>query len=346
MSPGRSAAHRRTGERRPAEAARAVTACPGHESAVPVLEIGGSHVTAALVEQPSGRVCGGVRREPLVGDAAAEEILATLIRSANGLGVADDRPWAVALPGPFDYDAGVALFDGVGKFDALRGVDVGRALRDGIAAGPSLIRFLNDAHAFALGEWAAGSAAGHDRVVALTLGTGVGSAFLDAGTPVTSGPRVPPDGHAYRLTVSGRPLEDTVSRRAILRRYAEVAGEARAAGLDVADIAARARAHDPVARAVLDAVFTALGRAVGPWVKRFAATVVTVGGSMAQSWDLIGPPLRVGVTASVPDGAPEAIVRPARHLHDAALIGAARYVAVCDPRLPGGNEHPPGESGR
>jgi glucokinase len=41
--------------------------------------------------------------------------------------------------------------------------------------------FVNDAHAFLLGEAAVGAAAGHHRTVGITLGTRVGSAFLHEG---------------------------------------------------------------------------------------------------------------------------------------------------------------------
>jgi glucokinase len=71
-----------------------------------------------------------------------------------------------------------------------------------------------------LGEWVAGAARGYARVVAITLGTGVGSAFLDAGTVVSSGPTVPPNGDVYRLFINGCPLEQAVSNRAIVASYA------------------------------------------------------------------------------------------------------------------------------
>ena len=68
-----------------------------------------------------------------------------------------------------------------------------------------------------------GAAAGRDRAVCVTLGTGVGSSFLHDGRPVTDGPTVPPEGRAHRITVDGLPLEDVVSRRAIRARHAEAA---------------------------------------------------------------------------------------------------------------------------
>lgn len=302
----------------------------GPHPATPVLEIGGTHVTAALVDRRTGQVrTETVRRAELSAHAPAEDVIDRIVRCASSLRAAAGTDWGVALPGPFDYARGVALFTGVGKFDALRGMDVRRALLAGIAPRPGRLCFLNDAHAFALGEWAAGAAAGHTRAVGVTLGTGVGSAFLDAGALVDDGPDVPPHGHLHLLEVGGRPLEDTVSRRALLARYAARAATAPPdPSLDVSGVAARARAGDQAAREVFEGAMRTLGRTLRPWLDRFAATVVVVGGSIAGSWDLMDGPLREGVGKGRTGDAhavavPEVV--PAARLHDAALVGAALY---------------------
>ena len=46
------------------------------------------------------------------------------------------------MPDPFDYQRGIALFDGVGKFESLHGVDVGAQLLDPAAGHPRHIAFL------------------------------------------------------------------------------------------------------------------------------------------------------------------------------------------------------------
>ncbi|WP_345609546.1 ROK family protein [Pseudonocardia adelaidensis] len=218
--------------------------------------------------------------------------------------------WGVAIPGPFDYAAGVGRFAGVGKFDALRGVALGEILAKELDAAD--VVFLNDAHAFGIGEWRAGTARGHDRVLVLTLGTGVGSCFLDRGTPVSSGPDVPPEGRADLLTIDGAPLEETVSRRALLARAG--AGP----GVDVRDLAERARAGDTATESLFTDAFAALGRAVAPWARRFGASLVVVGGAIAASWDLVAAPLHAGLS----DGRAELPVVPASSGH-AGLVGAA-----------------------
>jgi glucokinase len=291
---------------------------------VPVLDIGGTHVTAALVDPATSHpVPSTVTRVPLNSHAAADGILDTIARAAVALPAGHSRCWGVAMPGPFDYATGIGRFTGVGKFESLSGVDVGAGLRQRLAGRAERLCFLNDADAFAIGEHRAGAAAGHDRVLCLTLGTGVGSSFLSSGRPVHTGTRVPPSGHVHHLTLHGRPLEDTVSRRGIRTHYARLADPADDQHLpDVHEMAARAKEGDAAAAEAFRYAFDSLGQALAPWIDRFEATAVVVGGSMAQSWDLVHPALTAGLTSA---GGTDVPVLAARQPAEAPLIGAAHW---------------------
>ncbi|MFE3263594.1 ROK family protein [Streptomyces sp. NPDC059215] len=291
---------------------------------VPVLDIGGTHVTAALVNPATSRpVPSTVIRKPLRSHAAADAILDAIALAALALPAGHSLCWGVAIPGPFDYATGIGRFADVGKFESLTGIDVGDGLRQRLTGRSERLRFLNDADAFAIGEYASGAAAKHDRVICLTLGTGVGSSFLSAGRPVHTGPLVPPSGHVHHLTVHGRPLEDTVSRRAIRTNYSRLtalAGDQRLP--DVQEISTRAKKGDTAAAEALRYAFDALGQALAPWIDRFEATAVVIGGSMAQSWDLIHPALTTGLASADRRDVP---FLPARLPEEAPLIGAARW---------------------
>ncbi|WP_406138722.1 ROK family protein [Streptomyces sp. NBC_01089] len=294
-------------------------------SRVPVLEIGGTHVTAAVVDTEAGLLAPvPAVRQPVPADAQAGELLDAIADASRYLDLPEAAHWGVAIPGPFDYDAGIGRFRGIGKFESLHGIDVGAELLGRLPAGPRRISFVNDADAFAMGEYRAGAAAGRQRAVFITLGTGVGSSFLDGGQPVGHGPDVPPGGRVHRLTIDGSPLEEVVSRRAVRRFYADtsaVPGGGRVP--DVRDIAGLARAGDPHATRTIRHCFGALGRALAPWCERFAPELMVVGGSMTGSWDLLGPAVRAGFEAWAPGTAPPVAtaLRPA----DAPLIGAAHW---------------------
>ncbi|MFE3247224.1 ROK family protein [Streptomyces sp. NPDC059209] len=300
---------------------------------VPVLEIGGTHVTAALVDTATGLpVAGSVARRPVPAHAGATEILDRFAEAARHTRAPAQAHWGVAIPGPFDYAAGIGKFRGIGKFEALHDLDVGAQLRERLPH-PRTVTFLNDADAFALGEHHGGAAAGRNRSVCLTLGTGVGSSFLCDGRPVTSGPTVPPGGRAHRIGIDGLPLEEVVSRQAIRTRYARAAGLHHVAeGPDVSAIADLARRGDRHAAETISGCFTALGRALAPWCAAFQPDIMVIGGSMAKSFDLIGPELRAGLTTGAGTTGPQARrtvaameLRTARRPDDAPLIGAAHW---------------------
>lgn len=301
---------------------------------VPVLEIGGSHVTAALVDLPAAEVLPGSIRRELSGSGTASDILEAIIACALAVPAPEGATWGVAIPGPFDYQRGVGLFTGVGKFDSLYGVDMGAALAAGLPGHPGPIRFLNDAHAFMRGESLFGAAVGHDRCVGITLGTGVGSAFLADGAVCDHGRAVPPEGRVDLLRIDGQPLEDVVSSRAIRRAYQQQTGTRPP---DVAWIAQRAGQDDMTAADVLRTAFERLGEALRPWLASFDATTLVVGGSMTGSWDLIRPALKAGISgrADEPPSSLAIAISVAARGDDAALLGAAAYACAPDTLIHG-----------
>jgi glucokinase len=281
-----------------------------------VLEVGGSHVTAAWVDLSADDPVLASHRLSLDSSGNADAILATLVAAGRWLEAEPTAAWAVAFPGPFDYVRGVGLFEGVEKFDALRNVDVRRALAGGLGCRQELLVFVNDADAFALGAWAEGPR--HGRSIGLTLGTGVGSGFVDDGRPVDDGDHVPPDGELHFVEYAGRPLEDTVSARAIVAAYTAASGHQLPGAREVADLA---RNGDALAQQAFRGAFRALGEAVAPWVDRFGAQELTFGGSIAGAWDLVEPAVAQGLHSALAGPMPGLSVAP--DAERAALVGAA-----------------------
>jgi predicted NBD/HSP70 family sugar kinase len=293
-------------------------------TAIPVLEIGGTHVTAAVVDAGTWQVVAGTGvRRSIDPRGPADTLIATMVEAGRSLRPDDGSLWGVAIPGPFDYVRGIADFHGVGKFDALRGVDLGDVLRRTLTKANGRVSFVNDAEAFAIGEWAAGAAQGHHRVIGVTLGTGVGSAFLVDGVAQRRRPGVAPDGRLDLVQVDGRPLEDLVSRRAIRARYGSLVGDPAATHLDVRDIAARVRNGDPDAIRAVEKPLQLLGTVVAPFAVEFAASMLIVGGSIALAWDVIKPPLRTGMDQASPGWAEVFGLTNAARIEEAALVGAA-----------------------
>jgi glucokinase len=149
---------------------------------------------------------------------------------------------------------------------------------------PARILFLNDAAAYVLGEVGAGSLKGTTRSAGLTLGTGVGCAFVANGRHLTSGPGVPPGGEIWDYPYQGGTVEDLVSTRAIKAAYKARTG----ADMEVAELAASA-ASDPDARIVFEGFGTDLGRVLRDVVAPFKPERVMIGGGIARSAHLFLP---------------------------------------------------------
>ena len=278
--------------------------------AVVALDVGGTHVSAATVDIGSAAVVSASRvRAELVSGARREELLDRIRDVARAARSGDVEAACVAVPGPFDYARGICLLEH--KLQSLYGVDLRTELAAALSLAPENVRFLNDAEAFLLGEWWAGVARGHDRAVGITVGSGLGSAFLEHGMIVRAGARVPPGGTLYRLHFRDAPVEERISRGAILARYGEES-------IDVAEIAQRALDGERRARDAFDAVATDLADFLRPWLAAFAPSCLVIGGSIARSWDL----LQGGLDPLRADGA---VLAPAEHIDDAPLLGAARH---------------------
>lgn len=282
---------------------------------VPALEIGGTHVAAALADTAAG-VVGERIREPLDSAGPLEAMLEALAAVARRVPVGAPTEWAVAIPGPFDYVRGVGDFRGNDKFHALEDVDLGSALVERVAT-MSDCRFLNDASAFGPGEAEYGAGGGAQRVLFVTLGTGLGSAFVDGGRLVESGDRVPTNGWLYLATLDGRPLEDAFSRRALMERYRAKTGR----DADVGDLALSVE-RDDAALAVFDEGYADLARGLAPWLDRFDPGALVLGGSIARSSGLIERFLVPRLCESHRTLA----VREARLGDDAPMLGAARWL--------------------
>jgi glucokinase len=277
------------------------------------LDVGGTHVSAATVDVGAGYVLSGSReRTELLSASGRDELLDRIRRTARAALSGDAEAAGVAVPGPFDYARGVSLLEH--KLESLYGADLRSELATALALPSENVRFVNDAEAFLVGEWWAGAAQGHERAVGITIGTGIGSAFLERGVIVSTGTRVPPDGELHRQLFRDAPVEKRISRGALLARYGDES-------VDVVEVAQRARDGERRAQEAFAELASDLAEFLQPWLAAFAPSCLVVGGSIARSWEL----LRAGLE---PLEADVALVTPAEHIDDAALLGAARHAVT------------------
>ena len=285
------------------------------------VDIGGSHITAVAVDMSNHTIIKGSRAEsPVDNQAEADEILTVwagaLRKVVDKFPVFRLRGIGFAMPGPFDYVKGICLIRGVPKYEKLYGVNVGKAIssRLGLPCDCS-VRFMNDASSFAVGEAWAGKASGYGRMMGITLGTGFGSAFIDKRIPVVSGDTVPRGGCVYHLPVGKGIADDYFSTRWFTARYAEVTGREAAGVKEVAEAAGSAGE----VQALFDEFGKGLGTLLSPWLMKFGAEILVIGGNISYAYNLFGPSFE----AELKHTGYNIAIAVSELKEDAALLGSA-----------------------
>jgi len=164
------------------------------------VDIGGSHISAARIDLDRYERVSPIFENAIAAGASSGSALDSWAACIAEAMEGDGAPLecvGIAMPGPLDYAKGVCRIKGLNKYDSLFGLNLARALRNRLGRNDLDIRFINDAAAFALGEYHATEIRSRSRVVAITLGTGLGSGFVDEGRLVTNAPGVPPEGYLY-----------------------------------------------------------------------------------------------------------------------------------------------------
>jgi len=254
------------------------------------VDIGGSHITAVAVDMNTQTIITGSRAEsPVDNKAEADDILKvwsqTLLKVIEKVPLYKIRGIGFAMPGPFDYVNGICLIRGVSKYEKLYGVNVGKAISSGLGLPCDCkVRFMNDASSFAVGEAWAGKARNYRRMMAITLGTGFGSAFLDDRIPVVEGDSVPKMGCVYYLPFGKGIADDYFSTRWFTARYKEVTGHD-AEG--VKEIASAAKNSSQV-QEIFNEFGVNLAGFLAPWLNKFGAEILIMGGNISYAYALFG----------------------------------------------------------
>ena len=226
-----------------------------------------------------------------------------------------------AMPGPFDYEQGIPLFTGENnKYEKLYGINVCDALRILLQLPENFpIRFMNDASAFAVGEEWIGKTMGAKKSIAVTLGTGMGSAFIENSLPVTSGSSVPQNGCLWHLPFNGAIADDSFSSRGLVNRYVKKTGKSIS---NVKNIAIAAQT-DEMAKDVFKEFGKDLFHFLKPWLEKFGVEKIVLGGNISLAADLFLPSVK---TAMANEGLSLVSIDISELGETAAIIGGARLI--------------------
>lgn len=290
------------------------------------IDVGGSHVSAALVDADTGEILGGrIYETKIDSKASAWTIMNTWRTFTEGIvGQADADKLSgigIAMPGPFDYPRGISMIAGVDKYESIFGADIKHLFRMTLDDPRKPVVFTNDAFGFAMGEYHAGAAQGSRRTIAVTLGTGFGSTFLIDGIPQTEGDGVPRDGFLYHCPFGGTIADDCFSTRWFVGEWKKRTGEELTGAAAVAE---KAQAGDAEALDVFRLFGENLAEFISGWFAEFGPDTFVIGGNIARAFNLFGKPLQDRLAAG---GFSGVTVRTAGLADKAPVVGAAMYAA-------------------
>jgi glucokinase len=313
------------------------------EPAVVGIDLGGTNVRLALVNVRGEILSRWERATASMPDQAA--LVATL---AGDLALAEETARArdlevkgvgIGVPGRIKPDEGLVVFSP--NVPALNECPLLALLAPQVDH-PLFLE--NDANLFALGEHWLGAGAGHQHMLGITLGTGVGGGLiLDgqvwSGTEGTAGEighmTVDPEGRkchcgnrgcletmaAASWTVVWVKEQLAQGASSWLRELYETDPEA----IGGQTLVVAAQQADPLARRAFDRVGRSLGQAIAGVVHLLGISRVVIGGRFARAWGVFAYSLEEELHRRLTLFPPEAVsVCPAKLGDDAGLVGAAR----------------------
>ena len=283
------------------------------------VDVGGTNLRFAVVNR-DGEVLDRISEPTCVASGCAPflaRLLVILDRLKSEVEDSGRRLAAVGIGIPgLVSDRGVIGFSV--NFASLQGLNLAEALS--LAAGVPVLA-LNDANACAIGEQRFGAGKGYRSSLMLTIGTGVGAGLILDGRLWTGIDGAAGEFGHITVEPSGRTCG--CGNRGCLEQYASATAICSGKG-SAAAVALRARRGDAEAAACFEQAGRYLGIAAAAVVNLLNLEAIILGGGVAESFDLLAPPMRKEILArscAVP-GTRVRIVKGALG-DDAGVLGAA-----------------------
>ena len=277
------------------------------------VDIGGSHITAALINLETREIISSsFKRQMVNSQEEAEKIIAdwcaVISESFSNIN-SPSRRIGIAMPGPFDYENGISLMHDQDKFNSLYKLNIKERLSSCLGVPRENIRFTNDAVSFLLGEVFCGSVRGYNRVLGLTLGTGLGSAiYINHNAE---------DADLWNSDFKEGIAEDYMSGRWFVKRYAELTGNM------VKGVKELLQVSD--SKHYIKQIFSEfaenLAAFISPLVKKYDMEAVVIGGNISNAFELFLPELKVFLDKNQI----KAVLKIASLKEDASLVGAVSF---------------------
>lgn len=184
-------------------------------------DIGGTHITSAIVEKDSWKIIDETITRSHVN--SLEDAKSIFLDWTNNMKSCLEKTdleinnIGIAAPGPFDYEKGIALMKGQSKYDSIYNIQVTGPILNGLGNDGLNILYINDAAAFLQGEVFGCGLDHKDRILGITLGTGLGSAVWSQGEKAF-------DADLWNTAYKESIFEEYLVTRWFVRRFEELTG--------------------------------------------------------------------------------------------------------------------------
>ena len=279
------------------------------------VDVGGTKIAGALMARDSSPRESAALPTPVAGAGLIDAV----VELVNGLRVQSDAAVvAVGIGLPSLIDAPTGRVRMSANID-LADIDVRAVLAERLGVP---VAIDNDANVAALAEHRVGAGRGHDDVIMLTVGTGVGGGVIAGGRVFRGGRGTGAElGHIV-VQADGPPCQRNCPNHGCLETMASGTAIARDAGMSAKEVVRLANAGDAAARAVLDRAGRYLGVGLASLANIFNPSAFLIGGGVGAAGDLLIAPAREEYRARALPPNAEALVIPAALGPTAGAIGA------------------------
>jgi glucokinase len=254
-------------------------------------DVGGTHITAAVIDITNRKIIlPSLARTHVDSNGDADQIIQAWSQCMlTAKGDFDILKFCLAMPGPFDYDEGTSLMKGQGKYDALYGLNVKDLLAVAMRTNVAQVFVENDAACFLQGEVFAGCATeGFEKVIGVTLGTGLGTAVYEKGKSQSADLW----SHPFHDSIA----EDYLSTRWFVKRYEQLTGN-KIPG--VKQIAEEAK-QNAIAQSIFKEFAKDLATFLNYFIEKEKAEAVVIGGNIANAYELFREELEENILSKFP----------------------------------------------
>ena len=284
------------------------------------VDVGGSHIVSAAVNLNTFEILPKTTFSFKINNKASKDLILkdwsmAINKTIESASMYDKVDIGFAIPGPFHYSKGIAMFEGGNdKYESLYKVSIPDELPNYINSDKVNLRFLNDATSFGVGVSTQGKAKNYKRVIVVTLGTGFGSAFIKDGVPQVNTKEVPKGGCLWDKPFKSGISDDYFSTRWCIDRYHELSSEL------VKGVKEIAEANNDYSKIVFNEFGSNMTEFMIPFMKKFQPGIIVMGGNISKASHLFLPSFK----NKLQKAGLQVDFEISTLMEDAAIIGSAK----------------------